>query len=78
MLLSILIPTLESRKEEFHRLYEKLSNQIIGNSLADEVEILYLLDNREYSLGFKRNRLIEKAIGRFVAFIDDDDDVSDN
>lgn len=78
MLFSILIPILDSRKEQFHRLYEKLSNQITGNSLADEVEILYLLDNREYSLGFKRNRLIERARGRFVAFIDDDDDVSNN
>jgi glycosyltransferase involved in cell wall biosynthesis len=78
MLFSILIPTLESRKEQFNRLYEKLGKQIAKNSLASEVEVLYFLDNKEHLLGFKRNKLIEMAKGRFVAFVDDDDDVSED
>lgn len=43
-----------------------------------EVEILWEQDNKEISIGAKRQRLLERARGRFVAFIDDDDRVSDN
>lgn len=78
MLFSILIPTLESRKERFSRLYEKLGKQIAENSLVSEVEVLYFLDNKEHSLGFKRNELIRMAKGKFIAFADDDDDISDD
>jgi glycosyltransferase involved in cell wall biosynthesis len=78
MLLSILIPTLESREEQFHKLYEKLNKQITESSLTEEMEIIYFMDNKEHSLGFKRNKLIEMANGKFVAFVDDDDDVSDD
>jgi glycosyltransferase involved in cell wall biosynthesis len=72
------MPTIDGRKEQFSRLYEKLGKQIAENSLSSEVEILYFLDNKEHSLGFKRNKLIEMAKGRFVAFVDDDDDVSED
>ncbi|MBI2486502.1 MAG: hypothetical protein HYW01_06020 [Deltaproteobacteria bacterium] len=78
MLFSILIPTLESRQEQFHKLYEKLNRQIAENSLTEEVEVAYFLDNMKHSVGFKRNKLIEWAKGKFVAFVDDDDDVSDD
>ncbi|MGH7792052.1 MAG: glycosyltransferase [Thermodesulfobacteriota bacterium] len=78
MLFSILIPTLESRQEQFHNLSQKLSKQIAENSLSEEAEVAYFLDNMEHSLGFKRNQLIEWAKGKFVAFVDDDDDVSDD
>jgi len=78
LLLSILIPTLESRKELFNRLYEKLNKQITEHSFKDDAEIVYFSDNKEHSIGYKRNRLIEQAKGMFVAFVDDDDDVSDD
>jgi len=78
MLLSILIPTLEARKEKFHKLYEKLNRQITENSLTEDVETLYFLENKEHSVGYKRNKLIERAKGKFIAFVDDDDDVSDD
>ncbi|PSF36239.1 hypothetical protein C7H19_13610 [Aphanothece hegewaldii CCALA 016] len=78
ILLSILIPTLESRKNQYERLYQKLSQQISAHSLIDKVEILQFLDNQENSIGFKRNKLIQSAKGKFIAFVDDDDDVSDN
>jgi glycosyltransferase involved in cell wall biosynthesis len=78
MLFSILIPTLEGRRERFDLLYQKLSKQIAENSLSGEVEVAYFLDNMEHSVGFKRNKLIERAKGKFVAFVDDDDDISDD
>lgn len=78
MLFSILIATIGERKEQFKRLYQKLSQQIQENSLEGEAEIVWFLDNKEHSVGFKRNRLIEWAKGKFVAFVDDDDEVSDD
>ena len=77
MLLSILIPTLEERRDSFRRLMEKLDRQIAGSSLAEQVEILCFLDDRRHSVGHKRNWLVEQARGEFVAFVDDDDGVSD-
>ena len=76
MLLSILIPTITCRKESFQRLYRKLNEQITGQHLEGEVDVLFFLDDRENSIGFKRNQLIERAQGNFVVFVDDDDDVS--
>ena len=40
------------------------------------VEILYLLDNKRRSVGLKRQALLDIARGDYVAFVDDDDDVS--
>jgi len=77
MKFSILIPTLESRKEMFSRLKISLDSQLVGN-LLNEVEILYLLDNRQKTIGEKRNILLNSAKGDFLTFIDDDDRVSDN
>jgi len=78
MLFSILIPTLEDRQDKFNNIYSKLSQQISANSLTNKAEILFLLDNREHSIGYKRNELMKLAKGKFIAFVDDDDDVSDD
>src|SRR5689334_2902632 len=78
MLFSILIPTLEERRELFARLHKILTAQIQAAHLESQVEILDLCDRRELSLGTKRNRLIAAAQGEFIAFIDDDDAVADN
>lgn len=43
-----------------------------------EVEILTDVDNREVTTGEKRNRLIERAKGKYVVFFDDDDLATDN
>jgi hypothetical protein len=77
ILLSVLIPTVESRRQEFGRLASKLNRQIAAHQLEHAVEILYFLDNCQYTVGFKRNWLMSQSHGRFVAFVDDDDDVDD-
>lgn len=41
------------------------------------VEVLCLLDNRRRSIGAKRQSLLDIARGDYVAFVDDDDRVSD-
>jgi glycosyltransferase involved in cell wall biosynthesis len=72
---SILICTLEERTESFNKIYNKLQYQIAANNLGDQIEILFFRDNREHSIGFKRNALLKQSQGRYVCFVDDDDDV---
>jgi glycosyltransferase involved in cell wall biosynthesis len=76
-LLSILMPTLDDRKHFFNHISQKLSNQIkqVGEK---DVEFLFYCDNRERTTGHKRNVLLQQARGKFVVFVDDDDDVSPN
>jgi glycosyltransferase involved in cell wall biosynthesis len=73
MILSILIPSIPSRFNKAIRLYKKLLNQA-----NDEVEILLFCDNKKRSIGEKRNDLVQLAKGKYLAFVDDDDSVSDN
>lgn len=56
------------------KLQEKLQSQI-GNL---PVEHLVFCDNRQRSIGAKRQGLVDIARGEYFAFVDDDDDVSDN
>lgn len=74
MIFSILICTLPERKEFLERLLNILNPQI--EEFKDFVEIIIEEDNGEKSIGEKRNNLLRKATGEYVAFIDDDDIVS--
>ena len=73
--LSILICHLKNRGEIFKILHEKLTKQI---TTPGSVEIIVAEDNGDISIGAKRNKLLSWAIGDYVAFVDDDDDVSDD
>lgn len=75
---SILICTLEKRKQSFEFIYNKLQQQIHQNGLDDKVELLYFSDMGENTVGFKRNALLQQSKGCYVNFMDDDDDVADN
>lgn len=55
-------------------LLEKLCAQAAGQP----VEVLCLFDNKQRTTGAKRQALLELARGEYVAFIDDDDDVTDD
>ena len=71
--LSILILTLPTRIDSYSNLIRTLNQQVIENNLLDKVQILSLCDTKEISVGEKRNILLNKSIGRYVCFIDDDD-----
>ncbi len=77
-LLSILIPTLDSRRELCERLQAELERQVAEISGGEAVEILTLRDDGGAAIGAKRNRLIDAARGRFIVFVDDDDWVSED
>lgn len=72
--LSILICSLNGRAKYLERLKKILGLQIF--KYINEVEVLVSCDNGERSIGAKRDALIRKATGEYVAFIDDDDTVS--
>lgn len=67
----MLIPTLDQRAHLLKRLLDILCPQV-----TDGVEVLLETDKGEAHIGTKRNRLIAKATGDYVAFVDDDDRVS--
>lgn len=76
MKLSILIPTLPSRADMFCSLCEKLLDQKKPFN-EDDIEIL-VSTLEDPTIGAKRNMLLERATGEYIAYIDDDDDVSDD
>ena len=76
--LSILILTLPTRIDSYARLIKSLNQQVIENNLMHRVQILTLGDTKEISVGEKRNILLNKSIGRYVCFIDDDDVIATN
>jgi glycosyltransferase involved in cell wall biosynthesis len=73
-LLSILTPTIPERSNQVTALQEKLAAQDTGN----QVEHLTLCDNKRRSIGAKRQALADIARGEYIAFVDDDDDISDD
>lgn len=72
--LSILIPTLPERVGFLRRLRSVLDPQMQGQP----VELLLDARPRPVSIGTKRNALLDRARGDYVAFCDDDDLVSAN
>lgn len=70
MKLSILMPALASRVSSMRPLIDA---QIAGR---EDVEFLVEIDNGEATSGSKRQRLLDRARGGYVAFVDDDDEVS--
>lgn len=71
-LLSIQIPTIVGREEKFNKLYNYLLNQI-GNN----IEIISIKDNKELTIGAKRQQLLDMCDAEYFVQIDDDDSVPD-
>lgn len=71
--LSILIPTVSGREKQFTKLRTFIQHQIDRLNIYEQVEVIHLKDNKEMTIGEKRNRLFEKANGIYSVQIDDDD-----
>jgi glycosyltransferase involved in cell wall biosynthesis len=71
---SILLATVENRKELFAKLHHELLRQAEGKP----VELVIACDNKEISIGKKRQNLLMQAKGDYVAFIDDDDWIAED
>ena len=75
--LSILIPTVPGREKTFEALLAKLQRMVERDGM-DCVEIITAKDDKTLSIGEKRNRMVKAASGRYIVFIDDDDDVPES
>lgn len=73
--ISLLICSIERRKEQLTNLISTLENQANKLSNKNLIEILTEIDNEVLSIGTKRNLLIQRARGEYLVFIDDDDNV---
>lgn len=73
-MLSILIPTVKEREHMLNSLIAKVKSQIPKRGL---VEIVIYPDNREISIGAKRQQLLEACTTEWFVMIDDDDTISD-
>jgi len=74
-LLTIGILTLPQRKEKLNNLLNILQ-KTCPVTFSHRIEIVISEDNKEKSVGTKRNEILDKAKGKYVCFIDDDDIVS--
>lgn len=74
--LSILIPTILERNEQRDRLVRYLVNQIDLSGYSDEIEIYQIADNKEKTIGEKREILYKHAEGLYSWQIDDDDEIA--
>lgn len=75
MKLSILICNLLSRERQLRNLLDHLDVQYAP---GPDVEVIVETDKGELSTGAKRNKLLDKAQGDYIVFIDDDDLVAPN
>lgn len=72
--LSLLIAHLPERRDFIMRLLNCIQE---NGGIRGDVEIL-IDDDTKLTTGAKRNRLLQKAQGKYVAFIDDDDLITEH
>lgn len=73
-ILSILIPTMPERADMYSDLMSILIKQIKQNDLPVQI----VIDDTPGTIGQKRNSLLSRATGEYVAFFDDDDIPADH
>ena len=78
ILLTIMLPTTIDRREQFAKLLEEIKRQIVANKYEDIVEVIINEDNKEISIGNKRQELLEASSGKWVVGIDSDDWISED
>lgn len=74
---SVLIPTIPGRENSLQRLLDSLREKTQRICPELRMEVCLGFDNREKSIGAKRESLLQSAQGKYVSFIDDDDDITD-
>ena len=74
---TFLIPTIAGREASLHTLMSSIHEKMgrLATGLRYKISLAY--DNREMSVGMKRQYLLQGADGKYSAFIDDDDNITD-
>ena len=75
--MSFLIPTIPGRETSLRNVVSMIHEKMkrIAPELRYTIDIGF--DNRETSIGMKRQSLLEQANGKYLAFVDDDDEITD-
>ncbi len=74
---SVLIPTIPGREEKLRNLIRSIYDKVARICPDLRLEICLSFDNRETSVGTKRQQLLTQAKGKYLSFIDDDDEITD-
>jgi hypothetical protein len=74
---SVLIPTIPGREEKLRRLIASVQEKVARICPDVRLEVCVAFDNRETSIGMKRQQLLTQAKGKYLSFIDDDDEITD-
>jgi hypothetical protein len=74
---SVLIATIPGREESLKRLLTSIHEKHARLCPEVRIEVHLSFDNREASIGTKRQSLLNRAEGKYLSFIDDDDEVTD-
>lgn len=74
---SILIPTIPGREAGLLNLTESIREKISRICPALRYQLCINFDGKESSIGMKRQALLEEAKGKYLSFIDDDDEITD-
>lgn len=74
---SILIPTMPGREAGLAKLTDSIREKVSRICPHLRYEFCIAFDNREMSIGMKRQKLLQDAKGKYLSFIDDDDDITD-
>jgi glycosyltransferase involved in cell wall biosynthesis len=76
MKLTVCILSLPDRLNFLSSLLQELYSQPL--QYLKKTEILIAVDTKQYTIGEKRNQLLDAAKGKYITFIDDDDSISPN
>ena len=75
MKLTVGVCTINGREDLCTRIVTKLYKQAMGK----DVQILWVGDNRKWSLSLKRRKVYQMSEGsEYLVMVDDDDDIADN
>ena len=75
--ISFLIPTIPGRDASLQRMMQSIHERMgrIAPNLRYEIRLGF--DNKEASVGRKRDNLLQASKGKYSAFVDDDDEITD-
>lgn len=76
MKLSILTPSIPARVSQAAALTAEILRQIDAGGFQNQVEHLVFSDNRQRTIGAKRQALVDISRGEYIAFVDDDDEIA--
>jgi len=74
---TVMIATIPGREKKLQSLLSSIREKVLRIAPELRLEICLDFDNKESSIGDKRQRLLQRAQGKYSCFIDDDDEITD-